>query len=237
MLITTPGIVLHSTKYSDTSLIVKIYTYEQGTQSFIIKGAFSKKGKIRASFFMPLSQLSITYNDPGKETLKFLKEVSRADDSLDVQFDPVKSSIILFYNEILYKLLFDAGPDPMLFRFITEEIHRVHEQESNLADLPIRFLIRLSSNLGFYPENNYSEKECFFSLEESRFQSYFIDERCELSKEESFYLSQLLNNDPDAVASRQMRNLLLHHLIAYFRIHNEQLKEISSIEVLSSVLR
>lgn len=237
MLISTPGIVLHSTKYSDTSLIVKIFTYEQGTQSFIIKGAFNKKGKIRASLFLPLSILNITYNDPNRETLKFLKDVSRYDETMDVQFDPVKSSILLFYNEILYKLLFDAGPDPILFRFILEEIQKVNKQEDNLADLPIRFLLRLSNNLGFFPENNYSEKDCYFSLEESRFQSYFLNERCELSKEESCYLSQLLNNDENISVSRPLRNALLYHLIAYFRMHNEQIREISSVEVLSSVLR
>lgn len=236
MLISTPGIVLHSTKYSDTSLIVKIFTYEQGTQSFIIKGAFNKKGKIRASLFLPLSILNITYNDPNLDTLKFLKEVSRYDETLDVQFDPVKSSILLFYNEVLYKLLYDAGPDPMLFRFIIEEIKKVQYQEDNLADIPLRFILRLSHNLGFYPENNYTEKECIFSLEECRFQSYIIDERCELPKEESHYLSQLLNEMPQATVGRATRDALLHHLITYLQIHNEHIRDIASVDILSSVL-
>lgn len=236
MLISTPGIVLHSTKYSDTSLIVKIFTYEQGTQSFIIKGAFSKKGKIRASFFLPLSILNITYNDPNRESLKFLKEVSRNDGSMDIQFDPIKNSILLFYNEILYKLLYDAGPDPLLFRFIIEEVQNVQFQEGSLADTPLRFLLRLSNNLGFTPENNYTEKECFFSLEECRFQSYIIDERCELPKDESFYLSQLLKNVPQIAVSRPIRDALLHHLLDYLRMHNEHIRDITSVDILSAVL-
>lgn len=237
MLISTPGIVLHSTKYSDTSLIVKIYTYEQGTQSFIIKGAFSKKGKLRASLFMPMAQLQITYNDPNKDTLKFLKDVSRSDTSMNIQFDPVKSAILLFYNEILYKLLFDAGPDPMLFRFIAEEIHHVETLEHGLADLPIRFLLRLSKALGFYPENNYSEQTCHFSLEECRFQSYFIDERTELPQTQSRYLSELLRGTGNIPASRTLRTSLLHYLISYLHTHHEQIRDIASADVLASVLR
>ncbi|MCQ2284393.1 MAG: DNA repair protein RecO [Bacteroidales bacterium] len=233
MNITTSGIVLHSTKYADTSLIVKIYTEMHGTQSFIIKGAFSKKSRIRASLFSPLALVSVTYDDHFENTLKFIKDISRKSDAN--LFDPAKSAILLFYNEVIYKLLFDAGPDPILFHFLETEIERIEWQDTNLIDLPIRFLIQLSIILGFFPENNYSEKECYFSIEACRFQQFYIDENNEMDKEESLYFSKLLNGE-EVMAPRSTRNKLLHMLIEYYKRHNEQIREIESAEILSTVL-
>ena len=235
MIVQTRGIVLHSTKYSDTSLVVKIYTEAAGTLSFIIKGVFSKKSKIRASLFSPLSIVNITFDDH-KEGLKYLKEISREDYTSDVLYDPAKSAILMFYGELLSKLLFEAGQDTILFDFLQNEILRIYDEGTNLAELPLSFLIRLSVVLGHFPENNYSDSSCYFSLEECRFQPYHIDPRTEIPKEESLYLYQLMNGEAPASISRDIRNNLLHYLIEYYKIHNEQIKKIESVEILSSIL-
>ncbi len=236
MLITTDGIVLHSTKYSDTSLIVKIFTEKRGVQSFMVKGAFGKKSRFRAALFSPLSLVSITFDDRNTEQLRYLRDLSKQTLETDLAFDPARSAIILFYNELLYKLLFDAGEDPALFHFIKEEILKISQSDINLIDLPLRFLLRLSTTLGIFPENNYSEKECYFSLSESRFRSYCIDETTDVPQEESRYLSCLLQQNEEVSAPRHTRNNLLHYLIEYYKIHNEQIREIESAEILSNVL-
>lgn len=236
MNITTAGIVLHSTKYSDTSLIVKIFTEVQGTQSFIIKGAFGKKSRVKAALFSPMALVNITYNDHGGEKLKFLKDIVRRSTTADMGFDPVKSSILLFYNELIYKLLFDTGPDTVLFHFLEDEIIKVSETETIPAELPLIFLIRLSVILGFFPENNYSDKTPYFSLTECRFQPWQIDEQSELPEAESLYLAHLLRDENTPVPDRQTRNNLLRYLIKYFKIHNEQLKNVESVEILATIL-
>lgn len=236
MLLTTPGIVLHSTKYSDTSLIVKIFTEKRGVQSFIVKGAFSKKSRFRASIFTPLALVSITYDDHNSDRLLYLKDISRNDVGAEWSFDPARSSILLFYNELLYKLLFDSGEDEVLFNFLQEEILKISEPEVDLVELPLRFLLRLSVVLGFFPENNYSDKDCYFSLSENRFQSYYIDENDEIPQTESRYMSQLLLSEATQQVTRHTRNNLLHYLIKYYQVHNEQIRDIESVEILASVL-
>lgn len=233
MNISTSGIVLHSTKYADTSLIVKIYTEMHGTQSFIVKGAFGKKSRIRASLFSPLALVDLIYDDHYDNALKYIKEISRKNENL--LFDPARSSVLLFYNELIYKLLSDAGPDPTLFHFLEQEILKIQNETIHLQDLPIRFLIQLSIILGFCPENNYSEEECYFSLETCRYQRYFIDEKSEIPAEVSRYLSQLLSGG-EAVSNRENRNLLLNYLIEYYKMHNEQIREIESAKILAAVL-
>jgi DNA repair protein RecO (recombination protein O) len=227
---------MHATKYGDTSLIVNIFTQQQGNQSFIIKNAFRKNNRFAASYFSPLAMMDISYDDHSKSSLKYLKDIAPRRASNPLYYDPAKSSILLFYNEILYKLLMDTGEDEVLFDFLQEEITKVHEATANFAELPIRFLLRLSMVMGYYPEDNYSSENSYFSLQDCRFQNFFIEDAGFLSARQSEYLHQLLNDDGPVAATRGVRNALLKSLVAYFQMHNEQIRKIDSLEILSTVL-
>lgn len=236
MIVSTPGIVMHATKYGDSSLIVKIFTQQQGNQSFIIKNAFRKNNRFAASYFTPLAMMDISYDDHSKSSLKYLKDIAPHKPSSPLYFDPAKSSILMFYNEILYKLLMDSGEDEVLFDFLQEEIGKVHAATDNLAELPIRFLLRLSMVMGYYPEDNFSLENSYFSLEECRFQHFYIENAGFLTATESRYLHQLLNQHAPVNASRGLRVALLKQLVSYFQQHNEQIRKIDSLEILSTVL-
>ena len=235
MYVSTRGIVLHTTKYSDHSLIVKIYTLSHGTQSFIIKNAFTKKKNAGAALFTPLALLQITYDDHYLNQLKYLKEVDYANHDLLYADDPAISTIQLFYCELLYKLLFDAGEDQELFLFLEEEIALMYQPNVALNILPLQFLLRLSVRLGFMPQNNYSSTCRFFSLPEGKFLAYCIDETSTMPQEESFLLHQLLSEQKPAT-NRLTRVNLLHYLVRYYQTHNEHLRNISSLDILSAVL-
>ena len=38
MLLSTPGLVLHTTPYAETSVVAKVFTRQLGVRSYIIKG-------------------------------------------------------------------------------------------------------------------------------------------------------------------------------------------------------
>lgn len=236
MLVSTPGIVMHATKYGDTSLIVKIFTQQQGNQSFIIKGAFRKNNRFAASYFTPLAMMDISYDDHSKSSLKYLKDIAPRRASNPLFYDPAKSSILLFYNEILYKMLMDAGQDKELFHFLQQEIDGVHNASGNLAELPLRFLLRLCEVMGYSPEDNYSANNSYFSLQECRFQPVYVENAGFMNSEESVYLHQLLSQEEPVTASRKLRSALLKRLVDYLQMHNEQIRKIDSLEILASVL-
>ena len=235
MYVSTQGIVLHSTKYSDTSIIVKLFTEKHGTQSFIIKNAFSKKKNLRAYLFAPLALLNITFDDHYLNKLKYLKDADLRHDTSPYDFDPAVTTIRMFYCELLYKLLYDAGEDPVLFHFLEEEILKLTSPEVTLNILPLQFLIRLSILLGIVPEDNYSAQNPYFSLQNGQVQPYLWDEQDTMPAEESLYLHQLITESAPAT-TRQVRMSLLHYLIRYYQIHNDQLHQITSVEILASVL-
>ena len=236
MIVSTPGIVMHATKYGDTSLIVKIFTQQQGNQSFMIKGAFRKNNRFAASYFTPLAMMDISYDDHNRGSLKYLKDIAPRKTSESLFYDPAKSSILLFYNEILYKLLADAGEDKVLFDFLRKEIEGVHLASGNLAELPLRFLLRLCKVMGYSPEDNYSATNGYFSMQECRFQSCYVEDAGFMNREESAYLHNLLSQESQVPASRMLRSALLKRLVAYLQMHNEQIRKIDSLEILASVL-
>lgn len=236
MLLETQGLVLRCIKYSDHSLIVKIYTEARGTVTFLVKNAYNKKSALHASLFTPLALVRLTYNEHPNKKIHYIKVLSRLDTPCDLPFEPAKNALLLFYNELLYKLLGDAGQDPTLFNFLKEELLLITDDQTQLTDLPLRFLIRLSTILGFSPENNYSETNCYFSLAENRFQSFFMNDYNDVPKAESSYLAQLLCNAPPDHIKRETRNHLLYYLIEYYKLHNEQIKTIESLDILSGIL-
>ena len=59
MLIKTRGIIFKSIKYSETSLILDVYTEELGLQKYIISGVRSKKARTTAGMLQIMSLLDL----------------------------------------------------------------------------------------------------------------------------------------------------------------------------------
>ena len=238
MVVSTQGIVLQTTKYSDHSLIVKIFTRRSGVVSFIIKNAFSKKSKQPASFFAPLTILDIVYNEIYTEKLTFFKEVSIAHPFHAIHADIRKNSILLFYQEILMKLLAQAtAPDESLFTFLLENLLKLEATQALASDFHIVFLVQLMQQLGYAPELNFSLNTPYFSIEDSNFGTLFIDSSYYLSKEASFYLYLILKNENNAIPDKTTRMELLNGMILYLMKYHKQIKEVESVAILAEVLR
>ncbi|MDR3046322.1 MAG: DNA repair protein RecO [Bacteroidales bacterium] len=235
----TDGIVLHRTKYADNSLIVKIYTKTAGTQSFIIKNAFSKKSKLSYPLFAPLTILNLTFNFRKNQQLLFIKEAHRLHQWQNIPFDVVKNCLSVFYNEVMYKLLYYYGEDEILFNFLLESLLELDSPNTINSDIHLFFLLNLSKFVGISPENNYSKTNCIFSLENGRFVNpneisvYFLKE--DVSHLLNQYLL-VLHTKTHITALSVLKKELLLGLIQYFNIHNHNICKESSLDILTQLL-
>lgn len=235
MFVSTKALVLHATKYSDTSLIVKLYTEKFGTQSFIVKNAFSPRSRQKVSFFAPLTLLELQFDDHKLNQLMFIKEVRCYRHYRVIPFDMVRSSLLMFYAELLYKLLFEAGEDSRLFAFLEQELCNLDEISQVRPDCHIFFMLQLADLMGFAPIDNYDEKHCYFSLEQSSFQTQLtLDSSC-LSAELSAVLGSMMRGERNGPAHKKQRNELLNALIDYFKLHNDQLRHLDSLDILRQI--
>ncbi len=239
MLYKTRGIVLHYIKYSETSVIVTIYTESFGRQSYIINGVRSKKAKIKANILQPLFLLDMEVYHKPKRDLQRVKEIQNAVVFSSLPFDIRKSTLAIFMAEIIYRAIQEQEPNTELFEYLYNSVQMLDLKESGLSVFHIYFLIHLSKYLGFFPDNNYSGEKCFFDLKAGAFMQIKPFYTSFLDKDLSFIFSRLMSFSGDQHESLKIsykkRTELLEKIIEYYRLHNTGISEIKSMSVLKEV--
>lgn len=232
----TKAIVIQSIRYGDSSLIVKMMTEEYGIQSYMVKGVFGNKSKFRPALFQNMTILDIVATS-SKASLSFIKEISLAHNYNDILFNIKKSSIILFISEIISKSVPEAESDKVLFNYIKDSLIWLDEAESDYANFPLVFAMRLCYHLGFFP-NIESYKDGFYlDIFDAKFTQeqniiYPIDN--ELSKD--FYEICLRDiNQTNININNKKRRQLLEIVVYYYKLHIDNVKEIQSHEILHKI--
>lgn len=239
MYIRTKGIVLHTVKYSETSIIARIYTQRLGLQSYIIKGVRSAKSKSKASLYQPLSILEMEVTHRQNRQLQFIRECRRDYAYRSLPFDTVKSTIALFMLEVLAKSIREHEENTELFDFILGSLSRLDEAMKPGAEFHLLFMLQLSRHLGFMPHENYTESQPYFEMTEGVFTT--SQERIHtLDRAQSKLFASLLQQQSTGVnestnLSRSDRRQLLRLLLDYYRLHLENFS-IRSHEILEEIL-
>lgn len=240
MLHTTSGIVLHTIKYSDTSLIVKIYTRHFGLQSYMVSGVRSKRSKNKATLFQPLALVDMVVSNSNKGGLQRISEISILHPYSEIPTDIVKSSIAIFLNEVLYKALKEEHSDEDLFEFIKNSLLVLDLKHDNCSNFHIFFMIQLSRFLGFYPQGRYTTETAIFDLREGRFINHLPDHFHYLTSENSKLLYDFIIAGYDTIHQLKMGNTerkqLLQAMILFYQLHITSFKEIRSQEILEEVI-
>ncbi|MFC2096625.1 DNA repair protein RecO [Bacteroidota bacterium] len=239
MLHKTRGIVLKHIKYSETSIIVTIYTESFGRQAYIINGVRSKKAKIKANTFQPLFLLEMEVYHKSKRDLQRVKEVQNAFIFSSLPYDLKKSTLAIFIAEILYKTIQEHEPNHELFEYLFNSIQLLDLKENSVLNFHIYFLIHLSKYLGFFPNNNFSETNCYFDLRAGNFVQIKPFHLLHVEKEASNIFSKMLEFSEDQHENLQMdyeqRIYLLEKILEYYSLHNDGISSIKSLEVLKEV--
>lgn len=241
MLHQTRGIALHTTKFSETSLIVKIYTELFGLQSYVVKGIRKQNARIKPGLFQPLTLLDLVVYHKEKSSLQNLKEAAYSYNYQQIPFDIRKSSITLFLNELIFKTIHEEEPHPELFSFIYQSLIDFDSATDNFMHFHLFFSLQLTRYLGCMPQLNYSEKNCFLNLREGTFlanapeHSDFLDPS--LSK---IFFQLMITSDQFLTSlyiSPEIRDKLLEMILIYFRLHVPGFREMKSHQILHTVLR
>jgi DNA repair protein RecO (recombination protein O) len=240
MLLTTKGIVLHSLKYSETSIIVRIYTEATGLQSYLFKGIRSPRSRTKPGLFQPLTLLELVAYHKPKTTLHTAKEVRLAQPYLSIPFDIRKSSIALFINELLYKSIREEEANPDLFGYLWKTCMLLDTFIGSGNSFPLVFTAELTRFLGILPLSDYTEDRCVFNLKEGHFQ-IFIPENDPyiipgLGKSFAELISASIEEHQKIRMKPAVRRSLLDSLLMYYQIHLPGFKPMNSHHILHSIL-
>ena len=246
MLHKTRGIALHTVKYSETSIISKIYTEQFGLQSYIIKGIRKQHSKIRPGLFQPLTLLDLTVYHKERASLHTIREIHNFHPYQFMTTDILKSSVALFINELIYKSVREEEANPELFAFLADTCIELDETTESLMLIPLLFTIRLSRYLGIIPHVDESPQLTIFNLQEGIFQSVkplgqeFLEPPLStifkdllLFEQEIPHIFQIGSQNHPA---GKVRNELLDRMLVYYSIHLPDFREIHAHRVLHTVL-
>lgn len=229
MLYKTRGIALSYIRYRESSIIARVYTEEFGLQSYIINGVRSAKNKTnKIALFQPLTLLDMVVYYKDDRDLHRLSEVKTPYPFQHIPFEVAKSSIALFITEMLTKTLKEEASNPTLFRFLLTSVVYLEEATDQYENVHLAFLLQLSSYLGFGPEN---ADEFEAQLREHSV-PFLADDA--MSEAVNTFLSSPIH--APARLTRAQRANLLDGLVAYYRIHFDNLGEVKSLAVLREVL-
>lgn len=237
MLTKSLAIVLSTLRYRDSDLIVRCYTLQRGTISYLIRGILKpSKRKLKAAYFQPLAQLSIDENYNPKGSLHTIKEVKVEYHYNTLYTNVIKSSIALFLSEVLTNFLREEESQEDLFHFLATSM-QVLDQEEKVVNFHLLFLVKLSKYLGIHPDKADSDLP-YFNLKDSKFEASVTD-KYSIEGKNVELLKTFLGTNFDALnnlnLSSKERQMFLKTLLVYFELHLAGFKKPKSLDVLNSL--
>lgn len=225
MLYKTRGIALSYIKYKESSIIARIFTESFGMQSYIINGIRSKNSKTKIALFQPLTLLELVVYHNKKKDIHRISEIKCNANFHSIPYDIRKTSIALFLNELLNKVLMDEGENEQLFEFLYESFQFFDVVETNFENFHLQFLIQLSRYMGIYPV---SAVTLLKEIGHAKANDKSFVGQIDFFIESGF--------DQHLKLNKSIRNEILMAVINYYRFHFDSIKEFKSIQVLREVL-
>jgi DNA repair protein RecO (recombination protein O) len=222
MLHKTKGIVLNFIRYSDSSIITRIYTDAFGLQSYIVNGVRSSKAKNKIALFQPLTLLDLVVYHKNTTGLQRISEIRYAEPYASIPFDIHKITISIFLSEILVKTLKEEISNQEQFDFLYHSFHALDKLENETLNFHVSFLLRYSFYLGFFPQD---------------IKSVWENSHYKPSQEVINYLENCMKNTYfNSFSSTNFhRREALDIIIGFYRNQIESLDEIHSMTILREV--
>lgn len=235
MFLNSRGIILRTVKYSESSLILDMYTEENGRKSFIISGIRSKNAKTKAGLLQVMGLVEFVSYDKESSSLSRIKEI-KADHLFHLlPFVAMRSCLGMFMMEVCAKSIKESETNKNLFNFLRSRLLLLDDKKmQKLSVFHITFLIDLSSHLGFGIQDNYSTQNRYFSLRDGSFAIMDYGHIYSLDEKTSTALSDILKFHPEKIPKTH-RNIILEKLLQYYKYHIENFGNVKSLHVLRSV--
>jgi DNA repair protein RecO (recombination protein O) len=229
------GIVLNQIKYSDSQIITRVFSPELGSKSYLLRSRKSGKG-VNRSIIQPLSLISFSCALQESKGLQTIQEVQLARPYTHIPFDPIKSSITLFLQELMHKCLPEDYVNDQLYTFLKNALILL-DDAWDARNFHVWSMLEISRHFGFYPLTTPAMASLYFNVEDGLFSETPSPNSLDLHT--SGILADLLHRDWSEVQSMDLhsstRRMLLHGLSNFLRYHLDGLREIKSIEILQEV--
>ena len=233
------GVVLHTLKYGDSSMVVHLLTDVGGRRSYMVQGVRSTRGRgSKLALFQPMFAVEFEGLESPRRQMDSFREVRSGAVLRSVPFDVRKSTIALFMAEVLYRLVRESEPNGPLFDFVWGSVGALDAMEEGVANFHLWFLANLSRFLGFYPGNAYTAG-AFFDIREGLYTKTPPPHAGYMSGEHARTLDDFIRCDMRCLGeiglNRRQRVGFLDALLVYYGYHLDAIRAVQSVKILQEV--
>lgn len=231
MLHKVKAIVLRTTRYSETSVIVLMYTDLFGMQSYMINGVRKQKAKITAGMLQPLCLVDAEVYHKSQSDIQRLNELRLEPVLNGLLSSPNRSVAAMFAAEVLTRAIREEEGQQELFDYLSHHIQLLDLHPQPLFIL-LQLLLGLSARLGFQPEARNNEGN-WLNLSEGRFESQ-RDQRSAYARTESADQIALLLSQ-QSVATLEVKWTTLQDVLLLYQLHLPGFKPPKATEMLEEM--
>ncbi|UCH10828.1 MAG: DNA repair protein RecO [Fidelibacterota bacterium] len=225
--LTSNAVVLRTTPFSDTSLIVRLFTEDFGKVSVIAKGARRPK-QAAVSILQPPNHVAVWYSFKEGRDIQTLTKSEFVERYTGLSTQLAKGAAAMLIVEMLDRAVHDSDPHPILFRLITSTLRQVDQTEGDVTVLMNFYQLHLAKQLGFGAQLS-SCGRCGRPMKEALFEpntGTLLCPRCRsaegirlgrnaldyLQRLAATHISELSALELDRNTNKEVGNFLLNHL-------------------------
>ena len=233
------GIVLHTLKYGDTSMVAYLLTDVGGRRSYMVQGVRSRSGRgSKLALFQPMFPVEFEGLESPRQQMDRFKEVRAGFVLQSLPFDVRKSTMALFMAEVLYRLVRESEPNRPLFDFVWGSAEALDAMDEGVPNFHLWFLANLSRFLGFCPGNDYSAGD-WFDIREGLYTKTRPQHVSFMTQECTRILRDMMECDVRCLAeiglNRTQRVEFLNAVLVYFGYHLDAISAVQSVRILKEV--
>ena len=142
------AIVLRKTKYSDSSLIVQLYTKDNGKISALLKGARSSKSRIGSKIDL-INHVEVIFYNKEEKDLQLVTQVNLINHYPKIRENLEKIKYASAVCELVLKLIPEHESNDKIFRGTTRMLHLINNSNNDEPLLFAQYLLFFIKEIGF----------------------------------------------------------------------------------------
>lgn len=236
MFLKTEAIVLRTIQYSDSRLVVTLFTQDEGVVSAIFQVG---KRSSKRSLLEPFSLVNLVLKRE-RANLHFIRDISPTKILQGIATGAEKRLVAMFMAEVVYRTQKESQQDVELFQFLQDSIGFLNQFSGDAMSFSLLFMVEYAKRLGVSPNlDSYSDGSIFdysngVFLPYDEFLPFVADAahsrlfRKFLS--EDFYSIETASYMPDEIAA------LLTIIRQFLETHIPEFKYVKSLEIIRELL-
>jgi len=211
---TTTLIVLGSTKFGESSVVVHTLSPLYGRRSFLVRMG----KKTSPAMLLPMSLLEASVAENPRATLWTANSLSVRNPLPGIRGNMYKNTISLFISEVLYRTIKDGDFEEGLYEWCEKSILTLEELGNDFSNFHIRFLLELADELGFRP--SFADMAPFAG---------------DLKEEMRAMMKADFSGAMLVPLNGEQRNALCESILRYLEFHTESTINVKSLAVLREI--